>query len=143
MEIGFLEDFALADDRGAALEQLIPGTEDHYFYGCLHLQQTGRLDEVPELMAVWLQRHGHTSRYAEVMHRQALLLHPRDPAAAYEHLRYHLGLTFSHQRREEEGEPEPSDWGQAHRSGVQQTDGSARASAALTCVEPGVCAMRF
>jgi hypothetical protein len=29
-EIGFVEDFALARDRAAALRQLIPGTEDYY-----------------------------------------------------------------------------------------------------------------
>ena len=31
-EIGFIEDFALAADRKEALRQLIPGTEDYYYY---------------------------------------------------------------------------------------------------------------
>ena len=36
-EIRFVEDFVLARDRTKAIEQLIPGTEDYYFYQCLHL----------------------------------------------------------------------------------------------------------
>lgn len=31
-EIGFVEDYVLAPDRTAALRQLIPGTEDHFYY---------------------------------------------------------------------------------------------------------------
>src|SRR5689334_12700129 len=31
-EIGFIEDFSLATDRGVPLKQLIPGTEDYYYY---------------------------------------------------------------------------------------------------------------
>ena len=42
-EIGFVEDFALAKDRAAALKQLIPGTETYYYYHCLHDQNLGRL----------------------------------------------------------------------------------------------------
>ena len=38
-DIGFVEDFALAKDRAAALKQLIPGTEDYYFY---HTTAAGR-----------------------------------------------------------------------------------------------------
>jgi hypothetical protein len=35
-EIGFLENFALARDRTAPLRQLIPGTEDYYYFHALH-----------------------------------------------------------------------------------------------------------
>ena len=38
-DIGFVEDFALAKDRTTALKQLIPGTEDYYYYHCLHYLQ--------------------------------------------------------------------------------------------------------
>ncbi len=34
-EIGFLETFALAPKRAEALAELIPGTEDHYYYSAL------------------------------------------------------------------------------------------------------------
>src|SRR5207302_1024642 len=35
-EVGFVEDFALSPDRAAALRQLVPGTEDYYYYHGLH-----------------------------------------------------------------------------------------------------------
>jgi len=35
-EIGFVEDFSLSSDRETALGQLIPGTEDYYYYHCKH-----------------------------------------------------------------------------------------------------------
>src|SRR6188768_2168940 len=34
-DVGYVEDFALARDRAAALQQLIPGTEDYYYYHAL------------------------------------------------------------------------------------------------------------
>ncbi|MEM8713303.1 MAG: hypothetical protein AAGG01_20345 [Planctomycetota bacterium] len=33
---GFVEDFALAEDRGATLDRLLVGTEPHYYFSCLH-----------------------------------------------------------------------------------------------------------
>ena len=44
--IGFVETFALAEDRAKALEQLIPGTEDYYFYHALHYQNTGQAEKL-------------------------------------------------------------------------------------------------
>ena len=40
-EIGFIEKFSLAEDRTVPLDELVPGTEDYYFYHCLHYQHTG------------------------------------------------------------------------------------------------------
>src|SRR6218665_3957386 len=39
-EIGFIEKFALAQDREAVLSQLLPGSEDFYFFHALHYQNT-------------------------------------------------------------------------------------------------------
>ena len=47
-EIGFVENFALATDRSAALKQLVPGTDDYYYYNCVHAQNTGKLDRGTE-----------------------------------------------------------------------------------------------
>ena len=33
-EIGFEEKFALAKDRETAMKELIPGSDDHYYYQC-------------------------------------------------------------------------------------------------------------
>ncbi len=53
--IGFVETFALAEDRGQALEQLIPGTEEYYFYHALHYQNTGQAEKLSDMLAKWRQ----------------------------------------------------------------------------------------
>ena len=78
-EIGFLEDFALAKDRAAVLKQLIPGSEDYYYYHALHYQNTEQYDKVDALLPTWIQRHGHTARVREILHRQALLTYDKTP----------------------------------------------------------------
>ena len=45
-EIGYIEDFALATDRTAPLKKLIPGTQDYYYYNCLHYQNTEQFDKL-------------------------------------------------------------------------------------------------
>jgi len=40
-EIGYIETFSLADDREAALKELVPGTDDYYYYHALHAQNIG------------------------------------------------------------------------------------------------------
>ncbi len=97
-EVGFIEDFALAKDRSAALKQLIPGTEDYYFYHCLHAQNQGRLDDVDEMLKAWLRRYNRTARVVQIENRQALLRYEKDPKGSLEHIRQRLGLLFNHQR---------------------------------------------
>jgi hypothetical protein len=97
-EIGFLEQFSLADDRAVPLKELIPGTKDYYYYTCLHHQNQGRLDEVEKLLPLWIERHHETARVREIQHRQALLLYDKDPKKALAFLRKRLGLHFDHQR---------------------------------------------
>ena len=93
-----LETFALARDRAKALEQLIPGTEDYYFHACLHHEQTGNFREVEAILAQWIKRHGETTLSQEIRHRLALIRYEADPKKSLEHLRYHLGLEFNHER---------------------------------------------
>ena len=97
-EIGFIEDFALAEDREEALKQLIPGTRDYYYYKCLHLQNTGRLGEVRDVLKLWIDRHGRTSRVVEIENRLCLLGYDRDHAKSLEFIRRRLGIHFNHQR---------------------------------------------
>ena len=42
-EVGFIEKFALADDRRAVLSELIPGTEDFFYFHALHYQNEKQL----------------------------------------------------------------------------------------------------
>ena len=97
-EIGYSEDFALAPDRAAALKQLIPGTEDYYYYHCLHYQTTGQAGELGKMLKLWIKRNGRTSRVREIEHRQALLDYEKNPNGTLGYLTKHLGLQFNHQR---------------------------------------------
>jgi hypothetical protein len=97
-EIGYIEDFALATDRTIPLAQLIPGSEDYYYYHCLHYQNTEQFEEVERLLADWIKRHKHTPRVREIQNRQALLTYPHDPQKSLEHIRQQLNLHFDHQR---------------------------------------------
>ena len=49
-EIDFIEDFSLAPDRAVPLKQLIPGTEDYYYYHCLHFQNTEQFDKAVDFL---------------------------------------------------------------------------------------------
>jgi hypothetical protein len=97
-EVGFVEDFALARDRSAALRQLIPGTEDYYFYHALHALQTEQYDQAVALTKPWVERFGQTPRLTEIQIRHALLTYDRDPQKTLAYLRNKLNLQFNHQR---------------------------------------------
>ncbi len=99
-EIGYIETFALAEDREAALGQLIPGTEDYYYFYCLHHQAGGDLDAVEKMLTPWIKRHGRSTRYQEIRNRQALLAYEKDPEGSLEYLVKKLELRFDHQKQE-------------------------------------------
>lgn len=97
--IGFLETFALAEDRGAVLDQLVSGTEEHDYFSSLHLQQQGDFDAVDRILKTWRTRSGETSGYRQIEARQALLRASSDPAATYKFIEEELGLSYNHKRR--------------------------------------------
>ena len=97
-EIGFIEKFALAEDRTQALKLLIPGSEDYYYFHCLHYQNTEQFDQVDELLKAWIKRYNYTPRVHQIRNRQALLTYEKDPAASLEFIRQRLGIQFNHQR---------------------------------------------
>jgi hypothetical protein len=104
-EIGFEEKFALAEDRAVALKELIPGTPDYYYYHCLHHQHLGEFAKVDELLKAWIKRHHRTQRVEEITDRQALLTYEKDHKSALERIRYRLGLSFNHQKRNLDHKP--------------------------------------
>lgn len=105
-EIGYLEDFALATDRAEALKQLVPGTEDFYYYHCLYYQNLEQYDRVEPLLQAWIQRYSYTPRVHEIQYRQALLTYPRHPDASLEFLKRALDLQFNHQRQSLDARPD-------------------------------------
>jgi hypothetical protein len=98
-EIGFLEDFALSPDRAVPIKQLIPGTEDYYYYHCLQYQHKGEHAKVREFLGQWIKRHNVTSRVREIQDRQALLEYGENPGKSLAHIRDRLKLRFDHQRK--------------------------------------------
>ncbi|NIL98957.1 MAG: hypothetical protein GTO62_18055, partial [Planctomycetales bacterium] len=64
------EDFALATDRQVPLGQLIPGTEDYYYYHCLHYQNTEQYQRVEETLQAWIKRYKYTPRVHQIINRQ-------------------------------------------------------------------------
>jgi hypothetical protein len=98
-DIGFVEQFSLASDRGAQLEQLIPGTEDYYYYHCLYYQHTGDYRNFHQTLNQWIKRYRYTPRVREMQNRQALLEYETDPDKTLAHIRDRLNLHFSHQKR--------------------------------------------
>lgn len=109
-EIGFAEIFAIAEDRAAALERLSPGTEDDYFFRCLHAQHTGDAAAFDAAMDRWIERHGDSDRARRLRNRQALLAYPDSPAKSLDHIRRLEGLRFHHAPPGEsrDGAPLPS-----------------------------------
>ena len=97
-EIGFLEEFVLASDREKVLKQLVPGTENYYYFHALHYQNTQKLDKVDELLKPWIKRFGQTSLVKQIRNRQELLKYSDDPASTLKYLTDELNLNFNHQR---------------------------------------------
>ncbi len=97
-EIGWIEDYALASDRTTPLKQLIPGTEDYYYYHCLYYQSAEQWDKVDELLKAWIARYQYTPRAIEVENRQALLNYTKNPGRSLDLIRNRLNLQFNHQQ---------------------------------------------
>src|SRR5882672_4517193 len=96
--VSFEEKFALGEGRKAVLDQLIPGSEDFYYYSSLERQHAGDLAAVDALLAAWSNRYNRTERVIEIENRQALLRFETDGGATFNFLRDRLGLQFEHQR---------------------------------------------
>ncbi|HIM31324.1 MAG TPA: hypothetical protein EYG57_17490 [Planctomycetes bacterium] len=96
-EIDFVEKFALASDRARVLTELIPGTDEYYFYHCLQAQNTQRFNDVEKMLKSWRAQHGETPRAREIIYRQALLTYTDTPAKSTKFIKDRLNLRFDHQ----------------------------------------------
>src|SRR5262245_48546919 len=99
-EIEYVETFALAPDREAALKQLIPGTEDYYYWNALHLLNTEQFEKVDDFLKPWVQRHGETPRVWEIRTRKAFLTYDQNPQATLDYLRGRFGIHYPHRKEE-------------------------------------------
>jgi hypothetical protein len=97
MDLEILEGLALSDDRGGALGQLLPGSEDHDYFKALHAQHGGALDEVDPILEAWPGRHGATERYERIRLRQLLYRLGEDPAAVADEVRDEYDVDHDHE----------------------------------------------
>lgn len=97
MDLETLEALALADNRAAALSQLLPGSEDHDYYRCLHAQHRGALDEADAILATWPERHGSTERYQRMRVRQDWYRLGQDPDRVADDVRDRFGVSHWHE----------------------------------------------
>ena len=96
--VGFIEDFALAKDRKEALKQLIPGTEDYYYYHALHFQNERQIKDYDRILAEWENNFRNSPGRKIIENREALIRYSDDPQATLAYLKRELGLNFNHQQ---------------------------------------------
>ncbi|MFT6240178.1 MAG: hypothetical protein ACJAQT_002265 [Akkermansiaceae bacterium] len=97
-DVGFIEDFALAENREEALKQLIPGTEDYYYYHALHFQNERRLNDLKETLSQWQNRFQNSGQRKLIENREALIRYSDDPEATLTYLKKELNLQLNHQQ---------------------------------------------
>jgi transcription termination factor NusB len=97
-EVGFIEEFALSKNRAETLKQLIPGTEDFYYFHCLHHLNQEQFEKVAPLTQPWHDRFGQTARLTEIQTRHALLTYEKNSKQTLDHIKNRLGLGFNHQK---------------------------------------------
>ncbi|MEA3208202.1 MAG: hypothetical protein QOE70_1259 [Chthoniobacter sp.] len=123
-EIGFIEKFALAPDREAVLGELIPGSEDYYFFHALHFQNSGQAAKLKAIMEQWANRFPNSDRRQVIENRAALLGYDASPQATLQFLRDRLHLEFNHEQEVRDRKPDlPTALDQARIArGVFQAD---------------------
>ncbi|WP_345684324.1 carboxypeptidase-like regulatory domain-containing protein [Novipirellula caenicola] len=96
--IGIMERYALTDDREAFLAELIPASDDYYFYHCLHYQTSGQLDRAEVFLNDWLAENKgrETAVIRGMIDRQRLLTYSQTPERTIDHLVKRLGVQLHH-----------------------------------------------
>ncbi|OYP37290.1 hypothetical protein [Rhodopirellula sp. MGV] len=104
--IGFMEKFALSADRESVLSELIPGSDDFYFFYCLHYQNTQQLDRAEAALKAWSNaRKGAMSPLMQAMtERQRLLTYDRNPGESIDYLIRRLNIQLNHSAPARKGE---------------------------------------
>lgn len=106
-EIGFVEKFALAPDREKVLNELVPGSEDYYFYHALHYQNTRNAARLADIMAEWRKRFRDDSEPRRVIeNREAILSYEANPQQTLTFLKNKFGLQFQHTQEARDKKPD-------------------------------------
>lgn len=108
-EIGYIEKFALAQDREKVLAELIPGSEDYYFFHALHYQNTGQKEKLEGILKQWAARYPSSDRRKILENRKAIIGYETDPEATLAYLKFHLNLRFDDVREVRDKKPDLPD----------------------------------
>ncbi|MGV3659918.1 MAG: autotransporter-associated beta strand repeat-containing protein [Prosthecobacter sp.] len=106
-EIGFIERFALATDREKALGELVPGSEEYYFFHALHFQNIRDTTRLNDILNQWRKRmpdENATRRIIE--NREAIISYEKEPKATLQYLIDRLGIRHDHQREVRDQKPD-------------------------------------
>ncbi len=117
-EIGFSERYALAENREAALAELIPGTDTYFYYHCLNCQTVGKVAEARGHLDAWIAKVGLNDQTKRMQTRQFILEYKTNAQASLDHLRADFGINIDHAapRKDEAAElptkldPNSLDW---------------------------------
>ncbi|MCX6908459.1 MAG: hypothetical protein NTY01_10500, partial [Verrucomicrobia bacterium] len=105
-EVGFIERFALAPDRAKALGELVPGSEDFYYYHALHCQNCRDMEKLADVMRQWKKRFPDSERRRVIENREALIGYENDPQKTLAYLRERLNLRFNHVQEARDKKPD-------------------------------------
>ena len=106
-ETGFIERFALAADREKALGELVPGSEEYYFFHALHYQNVRNNARLNEILNQWRKRVPDENEARRIiLNREALLDYERDPQATLKYLTERFGIRHDHQQEVRDQKPD-------------------------------------
>lgn len=90
----YLEEYALAKDREALLDQMTPGSQPYYFFHTLHYQTTGQIEKARAFLSEWGSKDDFAEYddYRTMLIRQALLEYKNKPEESMEVFREYLQI---------------------------------------------------
>ncbi len=94
--VGTIEKFALAEDRRLVLEQMIPGTEEFFYFQALHFQNEKQLAEARAILEAWRAKLGESQQVQHMFARQQLLEYATHPQQTLAYLKQQLALSLAH-----------------------------------------------
>ena len=105
-EVGYIEKFALSAEREKVLGELVPGSEDYYYFHALHYQNTRNAAKLAEILKLWEERFpNENARRRIIMNREALLAYDAAPQQTLRYLQERLGVAHNHQQEVRDRKP--------------------------------------
>lgn len=95
-EIGFIENFALAKDRAQVLPQLIPDTEDYFYYHVLFYQSVGKVADAQAMLNSWVDKLGWSDLARRMEARQMMLTYSTNREQTIQYLISQLNANLAH-----------------------------------------------